>query len=386
MHSRPELHPVCRFSPHAPTVPKRTERRRRWKATAERTAKAWRTTRSGEIEAMHGRVLQDEVASVGRMTARQLLVVGIAALVWSVLPSPAGAIPNTCPTAGPDAGTVNIDEPTPGATFAGQVTVRGRASAPIGLTRVELFAGEALKDFQVFEPGVTNLQFFLRFDVAGVPSDTPTLSVVACGGAPGNAVRGIASIDVRVNRAAVVAAPPIAITPVEPIDDRPGAESRTGPAWVGAAFGLAGLAGLVAATRLRGARGAIAPSPGAAAAKPGRRRSPVRPGPEAGQDGTAPPRPSPARRWPRTAASSGPSARRADGRADATSGPPAGAAEPATRRADGRGRAAGAPAKGGQARLRPRGRGRGQEPGRPGPAPPPPSENGAGGGRRARRG
>ena len=144
--------------------------------------------------------------------------------------------------------------------MGGQVTVRGRASAPTGLTRVELFVGEALKDFQVFQPSQTNLEFVLRFDVASVRTDRATMSVVACGGPVGALVRGIASIDVQVDRSAAPSpsAAPVRLTPLD--EGRSGNDTGTGPIWVGAAFGLAGLAGLVAATRLSGAREASGPS------------------------------------------------------------------------------------------------------------------------------
>ena len=198
------------------------------------------------------------------MTARLLLCAVTAVTLSLVAPAPTGAIPNTCPTTGPDAGTVNITEPPAGETFAGQVTVRGRASAPSGLSRVELFVGEALKDFQIFEPPRTDAEFLLQFEVASVQTSTATLSVVACGGTPGAAVRGIASINVNVDRAAVVTAPPMALTPAEGTADPAASGTGTGPAWVGAAFGLAGLVGLVVATRsVRGARvaGAARPRP-----------------------------------------------------------------------------------------------------------------------------
>jgi len=263
------------------------------------------------------------------MTARRLLLVVVMALA-PLGPSPAEAIPNTCPTNGPDAGTVNITEPPAGATFAGQVTVRGRASAPSGLTRVELFVGEALKDFQLFGPGLTDLEFLLRFEVASVQTPTATLSVVACGGTPGRAVRGIASIDVQVARSAVVTTPPIAITRRERTDVRPGAESRTGPAWVGAAFGIAGLVGLVAAGRVRAVRAASAPSRAAGTADPGpvRRRRER----EASGHGSAPRRPSPA---PTTAQQATPAGRRAPAPAR-RAGARAPAADPATSGRDGR--------------------------------------------------
>ena len=210
---------------------------------------------------------------------RRLLILVVVLAGWVVAPA-AGAIPNTCPTSGPDAGIVNIVEPSPGATFAGQVTVRGRASAPTGLSRIELFVGEALKDFQLVDPAQTDVEYFLRFDVAGVQSNRPVLTVVACGAAP---VRGVASIEVAVDRGAVVTAPPIAITPVE----QPETGDATGPAWVGAAFGLAGLVGLLFA-RVRTARGASGPSPAAGAADAGR--------PPAPAGGAPPPGPSRGRR------------------------------------------------------------------------------------------
>ena len=255
------------------------------------------------------------------MTARRLLFVTTVALAAVVSPaSPAGAIPNTCPTSWPDAGTVNIHEPRAGANFAGQVTVRGRASAAAGLSRVELFVGEALKDFQIFEPSRTDVEFLLRFDVASVQTSTATLSVVACGGAPGPAVRGIASIDVRVDRGAVTTTPPMALTPVERTDVRQRPGNRTGRPWVGAAFGLAGLVGLVAATRVRGSRAASASSGAGAGgrARPGR-------GQRTAADGAAPPRPSPARP---PAARTAPSAATAQRTLGALGAQPAAAAGP----------------------------------------------------------
>ena len=228
------------------------------------------------------------------MTARRLLFAVTA--VAFLAPAPARAIPNTCPTTGPDAGTVNIAEPLAGTSVAGQVTVRGRASAAAGLSRVEVFVGEALKDFQIFEPPRTDVDFLLQFDVASVQTSTVTLSVVACGGPPDAAVRGIASINVLVNGAVAVTAPPMALTPSERTDDPAGARSGAGPAWVGAVFGIAGLIGLVAATRgVRGARGASAPSSGPETAGAGQARSLGRDGrpPEVGGAPPPPPIPSP---------------------------------------------------------------------------------------------
>ena len=110
------------------------------------------------------------------MTARCLLFLLVLAATSVAAPGRAQTT-----TSGPDAGIVNINEPAPGTTFAGQVTVRGRASAPTGLSRIELFVGEALKDFQVVDPARTDVEYLLRFDVSGVQSNRPTLTVVACG-------------------------------------------------------------------------------------------------------------------------------------------------------------------------------------------------------------
>ena len=203
--------------------------------------------------------------------------------------APAYAIPNTCPTTGPDAGAVNITDPAAGATVRGQVTVRGRASAPGGVSRVDVFVGEALKDVQAFDPPQTTVQFELRFDAAAVPAGRATVSVVACGGTAASAVRGIASVDVQVDSAAATAQQqPAQLSVVDRAPDRP--DRGTGPLWVGLVFGVAGLAGVGAAMRIRGAPVATAPSRDAAPAGPA---AAPRPRP----DGAAsPPRPSPARR------------------------------------------------------------------------------------------
>ena len=205
--------------------------------------------------------------------------------------APVAAIPNTCPTAGADAVTVNINEPAAGAKVAGQVTVRGRATGGTGLTKVELFVGESLKDFQLYEPPSTNVEFALRFDAAAVRSDKTTMSVVACGSTPGSLVRGIASVDVQVDRGAAPSTAPVQLVPAGGTTERPA--TGTAERWVGPVFGLAGLVGLVVALRVRGARGATAPSRDAGAGAGGRSSRPDR---RLGDLGAAPPRPSPAPR------------------------------------------------------------------------------------------
>lgn len=191
------------------------------------------------------------------MTVRRLFFAGLLMAASAVAP-PAGAIPNTCPTTGPDAGVVTITEPGAGATFAGSVTVRGRASAVAGVSRVDLFAGEALVDYQSFDPPRTEVEYLLRFDVASVRSDKPVLTVVACGGRPGAAVRGVASLGIAVDRPSVSTAPPRALTTAA--RDGAGSPARRSQAWVGLVFGAAGLAGLMWAFGVRGRGGEAARS------------------------------------------------------------------------------------------------------------------------------
>lgn len=183
-------------------------------------------------------------------------------LSWLAGIGPARAIPNTCPTSGPDVGTVTITEPAANVTLSGQVTVRGRASTPGGVTRVELFVGEALKDSQAIDPSQASVNFALRFDAAGVQSDTTTLAVVACGGRPGAAERGLTSVTLNVDRSAAAAVPGVKPA-VATSTDHP----RTGPLWAGLVFAGGALAGLVGATsgrrrgrtRARG-RGRVGPT------------------------------------------------------------------------------------------------------------------------------
>jgi hypothetical protein len=194
----------------------------------------------------------------------------------------AQAIPNTCPTTEADAGTVVISAPAAASTVSGAVIVRGHASTPTKtFGRVELFLGESLKDFQVVDPPQAGVDFALHVDLGATPAGKATLSVVACGGAPGAAVRGIASIDVTVAASAAEPAPPVPLTTVRAADT----SSGPGRLWVGAAFGLAGLVGLIAAVRLNGGGGREATVPTGAVRPSGRARR----GPAA-----APPRPSPA--------------------------------------------------------------------------------------------
>jgi hypothetical protein len=157
-------------------------------------------------------------------------------------PAPAAAVPTTCPPAAAAAGTVTITEPGPGATVGGPVTVKGTAGAPDGVQRVELFVGEALKDFQAFDPPRTGVDLALRWDAAEAPAGPAKLTVVVCGGNPGRVVQA-ATVDLTV--AAPASPPPTpARLAVAREQDRP----STGPPWVAAAFAAGGIAALLAVT------------------------------------------------------------------------------------------------------------------------------------------
>ena len=167
--------------------------------------------------------------------------------------APALAQPVTCPSTGPDTGQVSLAEPAPGAAVSGRVTVRGSASSPVDVARVELFVGDARRDFAVFDPPTRSGTFVLGWDSAGAPPGPATLRVVACGGGQGTVPlsRGIGSVavDVRASSPRPVPAP---LTPVTSED--PDAPGDRGPLWVGLAVGVAGLAGLMMAAGYRPGR------------------------------------------------------------------------------------------------------------------------------------
>lgn len=157
---------------------------------------------------------------------------------------PAGAVPTTCPPVPATPGTVTVTEPGPGATVGGPVTVKGSATSAAGVHRVELFAGEALKDFQTFDPPRNGVELSLRWDPSEAQAGPAKLTVVVCGGNPARIV-AVGTVDLTV--AAPASPPPTpARLAVAHGQDRP----STGPPWVAAAFAAGGIAALLAVTSL----------------------------------------------------------------------------------------------------------------------------------------
>ncbi len=169
---------------------------------------------------------------------------------------PAEAQVDTCPAPGPDAGRVILTEPAAGSPVSGRVRVRGSASSPVDVARVELFVGDARKDFAVFDPPTRSGTFVLTWDTAGAPAGPTTLRVVACGGGRGQTplarAVGSVAVDVRNSGPAPVPAP---LTPVTR-GTRSSPPGR-GPLWVGAVVGISGLVGLVVASGYRPGRGPV---------------------------------------------------------------------------------------------------------------------------------
>jgi hypothetical protein len=171
------------------------------------------------------------------------------------LPGPAAAVPTTCPSVGAPAGTVTVTEPAQGATVSGPVTVKGTAGAPAGLSRVELFVGEALKDFQTFDPPRTSVELSLRWDAAEAPAGPAKLTVVLCAGSPGRVVQA-GTVDVTVQAPASPPPTPARLARA-PEQDRP----ATGPPWVGGVVAAGGIAALLAVTSsARRGRRAVPPA------------------------------------------------------------------------------------------------------------------------------
>lgn len=159
---------------------------------------------------------------------------------------PAGAQVDTCPAPGPDAGRVSLTEPAAGSPVSGRVTVRGSVSSPVDVARVELFVGDARKDFAVFDPPTRSGTFVLTWDATGAPAGPVTLRVVACGGGRGPAplARAVGSVAVDVRSAGPVSVP----APLTPVTrGTSSSPPGRGPLWVGAVVGLSGLVGLVVA-------------------------------------------------------------------------------------------------------------------------------------------
>ena len=76
--------------------------------------------------------------------------------------------------------------------------VRGRVSAPLTVSRVELLVGRSLVDSQTF-PATSNTEFSLSWDATRAAPGQTTLRVVACGqGVGGVLVQGSETVTVQV--------------------------------------------------------------------------------------------------------------------------------------------------------------------------------------------
>lgn len=174
---------------------------------------------------------------------------------------PARAQTAACPERGVGAVSVSIDSPRPGEQVAGMVTVTGRVETPLTVSRVELVAGPSTVDAQSFTAR-SAATFRLSWDSTGTPTERTTLRVVACGnGAEPQPVRGSSAVVVEVVNPARSEALSPALGGATQLDGEGGGRDMTragrlltapstdderpsGPLWVGAVFGLAGVAGL----------------------------------------------------------------------------------------------------------------------------------------------
>jgi hypothetical protein len=180
------------------------------------------------------------------VTLRGVVALGVAILAGA---APAGAqVDVPCARTGQDTATVTISQPAEGSTVSGRVVVTGEVAGLPALSQVELFVGEARTDVQSFAPPLASGTFSLTWDAAGAQAGPARLRVVTCGGSPtaGSAVWGAGA-------AVVVVEPPagstVALPPLVP--DR-GRQPGRWVVWVGAAFGLSALVGLLTAMRRPG--------------------------------------------------------------------------------------------------------------------------------------
>lgn len=115
-----------------------------------------------------------------------------------------------CPDGGVSGATVDIASPRSGDEVRGVVTVRGKVSAPLTVSRVELLVGRQLVDSKVFA-AVPSAEFTLTWDATHASVGRTTLRVVACGqGLGGLLVQGSSTVSVDV---AAPQAPPQSTVP-----------------------------------------------------------------------------------------------------------------------------------------------------------------------------
>lgn len=188
--------------------------------------------------------------SISKITRALALAATVPAVALVPL-SAAVAQPQTCPTPGADAVTLNVTSPSSGAPVGGRVEVTGRFDGPGPVFQVELFVGDSRKDAIDVTPPSPSGSFTLAWDTAGATGGPVRLGVVACGGDPaaGSLVRGSAAVDVDVQASEAASPPPAALVAVEAGTDGPGSKP-----WVVLAMGGPGLVGLGYALGVRPVR------------------------------------------------------------------------------------------------------------------------------------
>lgn len=128
-----------------------------------------------------------------------LLAVAVCAGLILGPPLPAGAQQGgSCPSPGVGDASVDIDSPRPGTQVRGAVVVRGKISALLTVSRVELLVGRSMVDSRTF-PATSSTEFSLTWDAGKAPPGPATLKVVACGqGVGGVLVEGSSTVNVEV--------------------------------------------------------------------------------------------------------------------------------------------------------------------------------------------
>ncbi|HEX2047758.1 MAG TPA: Ig-like domain-containing protein [Acidimicrobiales bacterium] len=125
-------------------------------------------------------------------------VVGAVLWVALVVPAPAHAQAGRCPSTGVSAASVDVTSPRPGEQVRGVVAVRGRVSAVLTVSRVELLVGRSMVDSQTFS-ATSNADFDLAWDATRAAPGQASIRVVACGqGVGGVLVHGSETVTVEV--------------------------------------------------------------------------------------------------------------------------------------------------------------------------------------------
>lgn len=134
----------------------------------------------------------------------------IAAGVVALFASPAST-QSGCPGVGVSAVTVDVFSPRPGQRVQGVVTVTGRVSASLAVSRVELQVGRSIVDSQSF-PAAPSAEFSLTWNASSAPAGEASLRVVACGqGLGGVLVQGSSTVAVVVGAASSTTGPSTSI-------------------------------------------------------------------------------------------------------------------------------------------------------------------------------